>query len=207
MSWIDYDGKRIPRRSLLPGECYFERSFATHPWFVQDIGRTNEDDSGDASLLMTGQQQSPQCFEQGARNCCIFRLGNAMATARLTGSLIWNPARKTISFVKQTKLGVERKTSCGITGVEAASMEGGGVDPSKKRLCTAGADREAETGRAVAARATIRAEKARILEEIRSSRMYPPGGVEGKSGKHLAREGLGVGAPNLRFVMIGSNTI
>lgn len=130
-----------------------------------------------------------------------------MATARLTGSLIWRPAGKTISFVNQTKLGLAGKTPCGITGVKGASMEGGGIDPSKRRLCTAGADREDETERAVAARATVRAEKARILEEMRSSRMYPPGGVEGKAGKRLAREGLGVGAPNLRIVMIGSNMI
>jgi len=132
VSWIDYDGKRIPRRSLLPGECYFERSFATHPWFIQDIDRTDEGDSGDASSLMTDQQQSPQCFEQGARKCCIFRPGNAMATARLTGSLIWNPAGKTISFVNQTKLGVAGKTPCGITGVKAASLEGGGARSKQK---------------------------------------------------------------------------
>lgn len=83
----------------------------------------------------------------------------------------------------------------------------GGLDPSKRRLCTAGADREAETERAVAARATVRAEEAKILEEMMSLRMYPPAGVERKAGKHLSREGLGVGAPNLRIVMIGSNMI
>ncbi|CAN0370098.1 unnamed protein product, partial [Ectocarpus sp. 13 AM-2016] len=35
VSWIDYDGRRVPRRSLAPGACYFERSFATHPWVIQ----------------------------------------------------------------------------------------------------------------------------------------------------------------------------
>lgn len=127
-----------------------------------------------------------------------------MAVARLTGSLIWNPSGKTLSVTKQAKVGVTGMSASALAAVGSGATEGAGVAPGKKKICVAGAEREAEATRAKAERASVRREKARILEEMRTWRRYPPGNV-GVGGDCEAAGGLGQGAPNLRVVMVGSS--
>ena len=38
VSWIDYEGERIPYGSIAPGETFESRSFATHPFEFADAG-------------------------------------------------------------------------------------------------------------------------------------------------------------------------
>lgn len=220
VSWIDYDGRRVPRRSLAPGACYFERSFATHPWVIQHCDRKS---------LHAGGQQEEKCELTGSgapaplqpsppreagddddddAEFCVVRLGDAMALAQLTGSLIWNPTGRTLSITKQARVGVPGMSAAARAAVGAGVEDGGGLDPGMKRLCMAGQRREAEEARARAARAVVREEKARILEEMKAWRTHPLGGgglgagggvAEGLGGK------LGQGVPNLRVVMIGSS--
>lgn len=197
VSWIDYDGKHIPRRSLAPGACYFERSFATHPWLVQRCHSAQGSPAGTCCQ----KTNAPPVKEGEEENCCIVRLGDAMAAARLTGSLIWNSDGRTLSITKQVKVGTAGVGANAITAAAAAPMEGGGVDPGKRRVCMAGADREAAAARASAGRANVREEKARVLEEMRIWRTHPTVGA----GDGGAMGGVGKGAPNLRFVMIGSS--
>mmetsp|Transcript_71137 Transcript_71137/g.199972 ORF Transcript_71137/g.199972 Transcript_71137/m.199972 type:complete len:651 (+) Transcript_71137:156-2108(+) len=37
VSWVDYDGRVVPRKVLGPGDALLERSFATHPWVVHSV--------------------------------------------------------------------------------------------------------------------------------------------------------------------------
>lgn len=37
VSWVDYDGRVVPRKVLGPGDALLERSFATHPWIVHSV--------------------------------------------------------------------------------------------------------------------------------------------------------------------------
>ncbi|CAB1103947.1 unnamed protein product [Ectocarpus sp. CCAP 1310/34] len=224
VSWIDYDGRRVPRRSLAPGACYFERSFATHPWVIQHSD-SNQAGSNDRSLHAGGQQEE-KCEPTGSgapvplkpsppreagddddAELCVVRLGDTMAVAQFTGSLIWNPTGRTLSITKQARVGVPGMSAAARAAVGAGVEEGGGLDPGMKRLCMAGQRREAEEARARAARAVVREEKARVLEEIKAWRTHPLGGgglgagggvAEGLGGK------LGQGVPNLRVVMMGS---
>ena len=137
-------------------------------------------------------------------DCCVVRLGNAMAAAQFSGSLIWNPARKTLSVTKQARVGVSGTASSAVAAVGVAARDGAGLDPGKKRLCMAGAARESDVVRGVAERASVRAEKARILEEMRTWRTQPPS-RSGAAGGRSRAGGLGQGAPNLRIVMMGSS--
>lgn len=202
VSWIDYDGKRVLRRSLEPGACYFERSFATHPWVIQhDIKVTqgcSEEEDASEEKQSGGKEALP-----AEGNCCVLRLGDAMAVARLTGSLIWNPEGRTLSVTRQAKVGVAGMSPSALAAVGVAPSEGHGLDPGKKRLCIAGTRREPEAARAMAERASVRREKARILEEMRTWRTHPLGDTGRGSGAAIG--GLGQGAPNLRFLMIGSS--
>ena len=117
VSWIDYGGKRVLRRSLEPGACYFERSFATHPWIVEYSCNNNNNNNNDQNdnntsesnretngLADEGESQdeattaSPSsALREDDGHCCVVRLGDSMAAAQFSGSLIWNPARKTLS--------------------------------------------------------------------------------------------------------------
>ncbi|CAN0475825.1 unnamed protein product, partial [Ectocarpus sp. 8 AP-2014] len=225
VSWIDYDGRRVPRRSLAPGACYFERSFATHPWVIQHSD-SNQYGSSDRSLHAGGQQgEKSESTGSGApaplqpsppreagddddAELCVVRLGDAMALAQFTGSLIWNPTGRTLSITKQAKVGVPGMSAAARAAVGAGVEDGGGLDPGMKRLCMAGQRREAEEARARASRAVVREEKARVLEEMKAWRTHPLGGgglgagggvAEGLGGK------LGQGVPNLRVVMMGSS--
>lgn len=226
VSWIDYDGKRVPRRSLAPGACYFERSFATHPWVIHYDDSKNCSHNGDVN--MEGQEEggasrrrggphSPQRQEpstppqhaHGEQECCIVRLGDVMALARLTGSLIWNPTGRTLSIAKQAKVSVPGMSAAAHAAIGSSATEGAGLDPGMKRLCMAVPRREAEEARARAGRAAVRKEKAHILREMKTWRTHPLSGVEGVGGDGQTAEGavggLGQGVPNLRVVMIGSS--
>ncbi|CAM9275422.1 unnamed protein product [Ectocarpus sp. 6 AP-2014] len=220
VSWIDYDGRRVPRRSLAPGACYFERSFATHPWMIE---HSDSNHYGNRSLHAGGQQEekrestgsgAPAPLQPSPREAgdgddaelCVVRLGDAMALAQFTGSLIWNPTGRTLSITKQARVGVPGMSAAARAAVGAGVEDGGGLDPGMKRLCMAGQRREAEEARARAARAVVREEKARVLEEMKAWRTHPLGGrglgagggvAEGLGGK------LGQGVPNLRVVMMG----
>ncbi|CAM9748093.1 unnamed protein product [Ectocarpus sp. 12 AP-2014] len=225
VSWIDYDGRRVPRRSLAPGACYFERSFATHPWVIQHSD-SNQYDSSDRSLHAGGQHEE-KCEPTGSgapvpfkppppreagdgddAELCVVRLGDTMALAQFTGSLIWNPTGRTLSITKQARVGVPGMSAAARAAVGAGVEDGHGLDPGMKRLCMAGQRREAEEARARAARAVVREEKARVLEEMKAWRTHPLGGGELGAGGGVA-EGLGgklgQGVPNLRFVMMGSS--
>ena len=227
MSWIDYDGKRVPRRSLEPGGCYFERSFATHPWVVQydernqnghheEINQTNRqqrDEGASGSRGAPRSQHRPQGLPQGASSAgeyCIVRLGDAMALARLTGSLVWNPTGRTLSVTKQAKIGAPGMTAAACADIGSGVNDGARLDPGMKRLGMAAHQREAEEARARAGRAIVREEKMRILQEMKTWRTHPVGGVgagvggEGKTAE-AAEGGLGQGVPNLRIIMIGSS--
>lgn len=136
-------------------------------------------------------------------NCCVVRLGDTMAIARLTGSLIWNPGRKTLSVTKQVKVEVPGMSASALAAVGIAAREGVGLDPGKKGMCFTGTEREAEATRAMAERASVRKQKTKILEEMRTWRMHTTGGAD--VGDVGVVEGLGQGAPNLRVVMLGSS--
>lgn len=224
VSWIDYDGKRVPRRSLAPGACYFERSFATHPWVIHyddlnqcrhDEGLNNQEQNEGGGSRSSGdphfqQRPTPPHEEQ---ECFVVRLGDAMALARLTGSLIWNPTGRTLSIAKQAKVSVPGMSAAAHAAVGSNATDGAGLDPGMKRLCVAGPRREAEEACARAARAAVRKEKANILQEMKTWRTHPLRGEEvgvgGAGGDGQATEGavggLGQGVPNLRVVMIGSS--
>ncbi|CAN0182534.1 unnamed protein product, partial [Ectocarpus sp. 4 AP-2014] len=225
VSWIDYDGRRVPRRSLAPGACYFERSFATHPWVIQHSD-SNQYGSSDRSLH-AGEQQEEKCEPIGSgapvplkpsprreagddddAELCVVRLGDAMALAQFTGSLIWNPTGRTLSITKQARVGVPGMSAAKRAAVGAGVEDGSGLDPGMKRLCMAGQRREAEEARARAARAVVREEKARVLEEMKAWRTHPLGGGGLGAGGGVAeglRGKLGQGVPNLRVVMMGSS--
>ncbi|CAM9980255.1 unnamed protein product [Ectocarpus fasciculatus] len=226
VSWIDYDGRRVPRRSLAPGACYFERSFATHPWVIQHSD-SNQHGGSDESLHAGGQQEE-ECESSGRgapaplhpfppreagdddddEEFCVVRLGDAMALAQFTGSLIWNPTGRTLSITKQARVGVPGMSAAARAAVGAGVEDGGGLNPGMKRLCMAGQRREAEEARARAARAVVREEKARILEEMRAWRTHPLGGGGLGAGGGVAGGlggKLGQGVPNLRVVMMGSS--
>lgn len=230
VSWIDYDGKRVPRRSLEPGACYFERSFATHPWFVQyddrsQSGHENDDQadqergkgaSRSGASRSRGAPQSKhrqRVLQQGANGggeYCIVRLGDVMALARLTGSLVWNPTGRTLSVTRQAKVGVPGMSAAACAEIGSCVTDGAGLDPGMKRLCMAAHQREAEEARARARRAIVREEKTRILQEMKTWRTHPIRGagddVSGeRSAAGAAVGGLGQGVPNLRVVMIGSS--
>lgn len=137
---------------------------------------------------------------------CVIRLGEAMATTRLTGSLLWNPNRRTFSLMKRAKVGSAGVSATRLARVGLESVEGAGLAPGKKGLCLAGAEREAEAARSAASRARVRAEKAKVLDEMRAWRTHPP--LRNEIGVDVPEGGLGVGAPNVRFVMLGtSNTV
>ncbi|CAM9593631.1 unnamed protein product [Laminaria digitata] len=219
VSWIDYGGKRVLRRSLEPGGCYFERSFATHPWVVE-YNNSNSNNTTTITTTTTNNNNNNTNTTNTTNNttnttttnnnkddgdCCVVRLGNAMAVEQFSGSLIWNPARKTLSVTKQARVGVSGMSSSAVAAVGAAAGDGAGLDPGKKRLCMAGASRESYLVRAVAERASVRAEKARILEEMRTWRTQPPPSSSGTPHDRSAAWGLGRGAPNLRVVMMGSS--
>lgn len=221
MSWIDYDGNRVPRRSLSPGACYFERSFATHPWVVhyEDVNKDEPKEGGvsqngeHSSFLQQNQQSTPPQRAHDDQECCVVRLGDAMALARLTGSLIWNPTVRTLSIAKQAKVSVPGMSAAAHAAIESNATDGAGLNPGMKRLCMAGPRREDEEARARAGRAAVRKEKANILQEMKAWRTHPLSGVEGGVGgvggdgrtTEGAETGLGQGVPNLRVVMIGSS--
>lgn len=219
MSWIDYDGRLVPRRALTPGACYFERSFASHPWVVQHIASQAETSDGAGGSNNNGSLESLDSEQEepneqlipslppkpaGDGDCCVVRLGDVMAVTRLTGSLIWNPSTMTLSLMRQAKVGVAGPDSNGLAAVDGVGVQGTGVAPGTKRLCLAGGEREAEAARSAAERARIRREKARILEEMRAWRTHPPGGTG--IGDATPAGGLGKGAPNIRIVMIGCSS-
>lgn len=231
MSWIDYDGNRVPRRSLEPGACYFERTFATHPWVVHHDDR-NQRGHDDEDRNMSEQNEGGVSFRRGnphseqrqeklslplqehdEQECCVIRLGDAMALARLTGSLIWSPTGRTLSIAKQAKVSVPGMSAAAHEAVGSSATEGAGLDPSMKRFCMAGPRREAEEARAKASRAAVRKEKAKVLQEMKAWRTHPLSGAKagavgvGGDGQNSegAVGGLGQGVPNLRVVMIGSS--
>lgn len=222
MSWIDYEGRCIPRRSLAPGACYFERSFATHPWLIETTGKSRSrltDDvcSGNVRAEKMGcrdggekigSSHAPNSILE-EKSCCVIRVGAALAVARLTVSLIWNPEGKTVSLTKQVKYEAPGTSASVLAAASTAAAEGVGIDPGKKRLCLAGGETSAEIARAAAGRAAVREEKARILEEMRTCRTYPLDSVEVDgctTSDRRAAAGLSQGAPNLRVTMIGSAT-
>lgn len=230
VSWIDYDGNRVARRSLAPGACYFERSFATHPWVIHCDDRihcgqhedlSKNDEEGGGGFRNRGDQHSQQRQEQSPppqrahdeQECCVVRLGDAMALARLTGSLIWNPTGRTLSIAKQAKISVPGMSVAAHADIGSNEMDGAGLNPGMKRLCMTGPRREAEEARARAGRAAVRKEKANILQEMKTWRAHPLSGVEATVGgvgdDGQIAEGalgrLGQGVPNLRVVMIGSS--
>lgn len=132
-----------------------------------------------------------------------------MALARLTGSLIWNPAGRTLSITKQAKVGVPGMSAATHASVGSDATDGAGLDPRMKRLFMAGPRREDEETLARARRATIRKEKGRVLREMKAWRTHPLGGVGvdavGVGSEGRAARGMGEGVPNLRVVMIGSS--
>lgn len=234
VSWIDYDGELVPRRSLAPGAWYFERSFATHPWVIQydnsDAG-VNTESLHRGRLLGEGdpegrRRQHQNCaLQEGAGSeydgdCCVVRLGDAMSHGRLTGSLIWNPAGRTLSITKQAKVGVPGMSAASNAAVGSYATDGAGLDPGRKRLCMVGPLREAEEARARAVRSSVRGEKIRILREMKTWRTHPPGvsapepggggGQRGDGGWGVAESvagRLGQGEPHLRVVMVGSSSL
>ena len=229
MSWINYDGRRVPRRSLVPGACYFERSFATHPWVIHFDDRTQsghdkdseneETNDGGMSQSIEGlssqqpEQNTPPQRAHNDQECCVVRLGDAMALARLTGSLIWNPTGRTLSIAKQAKVGVPGMSAAAHADIGSSATDGAGLDPGMKRLCMVGPQRGEEEARARTGRAAVRKEKVNILQEMKTWRTHPlnggVAGMVGNSGDGQAPEdavgGLGQGVPNLRVVMIGSS--
>ncbi|CAN0081591.1 unnamed protein product, partial [Hapterophycus canaliculatus] len=238
VSWMDYDGKRVPRRSLTPGSCYFERSFATHPWVVEhddsnDGGDTKvshdgaaqeQGESGGGVELHPQRQRQPQhqAPQKGTtehdEECCVVRLGDAMSLGRLTASLIWNPTGRTLSITKQAKVGVPGMRAAAHAAVGSGADDGAGLDPGMKRLCMAGPRREAEEARARAVRSIVRGEKIRTLQEMKTWRTHPHGGIRvgggsevdvgGDRGCGVAESGvgaLGQGVPNVRVIMVGSS--
>ncbi|CAN0073606.1 unnamed protein product, partial [Scytosiphon promiscuus] len=230
VSWIDYDGKRVARRSLAPGSCYFERSFATHPWVIQ---HDDSNDRGETQSLhhedfqsRFRQQQQPQYQASGKEEsehdeeCCVVRLGDAMSLGRFTGSLIWNPTGRTLSITKQAKVGVPGMSAAAHAAVGSDTSDGAGLDPGMKRLCMAGPRREAEEARAKTLRAIVRGEKIRTLQEMKTWRIHPSGGtgadMKGRNGQggdggcgvaESGVGGLGQGVPNLRVIMMGSSSL
>lgn len=228
MSWINYDGKRVPRRSLAPGACYFERSFATHPWVIHyddsvQYGNNkdvNEEENKEGSTFPSSrdphsqqqEQTSPRQRAHREQECCVVRLGDTMALAQLTGSLIWNPTGRTLSIAKQAKVNVPGMSAAAHADIGSSATDGAGLDPGMKRLCMAGPRRDDEEARARAGRAVVRKEKANVLQEMKTWRTHPLSGLEagvvGNGGDGQASGGavggLGQGVPNLRVVMIGS---
>ena len=75
MSWLDYDGQPVLRRSLLPGESYMEKSFASHPWLVRDASKKH-------SLLLT--------------------LGRRAAQVKAKFSAVWNANEHRVSFMSSS---------------------------------------------------------------------------------------------------------
>jgi len=75
VSWLDYDGQPVLRRSLPPGESYMERSFASHPWLVRDASKKH-------SLLVT--------------------FGARAAQAKSRFSAVWNASEHRISFMSSS---------------------------------------------------------------------------------------------------------
>lgn len=237
VSWIDYDGKLVPRRSLVPGACYFERSFATHPWVIHHDDSNQRGHDKKISPLEEQQQHTSRSGartdpsqqqrqrqhhhrhhqelhsldDENAGECCLVRLGDAMALARLTGSLIWNPTGRTLSITKQAKVGVPGMSAATHASVGSDVTDGAGLDPGMKRLCMAGPRREDEEALARARRATVRKEKGKVLQEMKAWRTHPVGAVRGVgTAGGVGTEGdtaggLGQGVPNLRVVMIGSS--
>lgn len=126
-----------------------------------------------------------------------------MALSKLTGTLVWNPSAMTLSVMEQAKIISTGKEVAGLVDTAPEYVEGGGLAPGKRGLCLAGAEREAETALRAAARIRFRTEKARILDQMRARRSHPVGvkGINSREGT----AGLGEGAPNVRFVMIGSS--
>lgn len=171
--------------------------------------------SADASPSVNGSTSEPHLAEEegnstnpsgkaaGDGKMCVLRLSGAMAVTRFTGCLIWNPCAMNLSLMKQAKVGVASNSLARLAGLDAEGVEGAGVAPGRKRLCLVGAEREAEAVRRAAARARIRREKARVLDEMREWRMHPPLGMRIKREKLSG--GVGAGAPNIKFVMIGSS--
>ena len=199
----------MPRRSLAPGACYFERSFATHPWVI----RYSDPKANGKNTDLHNEKPTPTQRATDEQDCCVVRLGDAMALARLTGSLIWNPTGRTLSIAKQAKVSVPGMSAAANVAIGSSATDGDGLDPGMKRLCMAGPRREEEEARARAGRAAVRKEKANILQEMKNWRMHPLSeggfGVRGNGGDGQTAEGtvggLGQGVPNLRVVMIGSS--
>ena len=75
VSWLDYDGQPVLRRSLLPGESYMEKSFASHPWLVRDASKKH-------SLLLT--------------------LGRRAAQVKAKFSAVWNANEHRVSFMSSS---------------------------------------------------------------------------------------------------------
>ncbi|KAG5191932.1 hypothetical protein JKP88DRAFT_274921 [Tribonema minus] len=84
VGWLDYGGQNVPRRVLLPGQTYFERSFASHPWLLQAMGPSG---TGSGS------------------ECVAVRCGaDAVAAgAGLAFCAMWDPLRRSVSVMPQAK--------------------------------------------------------------------------------------------------------
>lgn len=204
----------MPRRDLSPGACYSERTFASHPWILTHIASVNkgtDEDVGNdsargcstsaaSSRIAAAQQMTPLAEAEFDQDLCVVRVGDEMVVSRLSETLIWNPAAKSLSLMRQAKVGLPSASPENVTCL-ALHGEGAGIAPGKRRLCMVGTEREDERCRRAAQRARIRRAKVEILQHMASWRMHPPDGID--LGTRSSRAGIGQGVPHVRFVMVG----
>lgn len=62
----------------------------------------------------------------GDRDCCVVRLGDAMAVARMTGSVLWSPSNMTLSLIRQAKVGIAGPSICRLSDAGKTAMERAG---------------------------------------------------------------------------------
>ena len=111
VSWIDYDGDLVPRKELLPGESYMERSFSTHPWICTAVAWETTAVGGDMQAGMGDFAKNNAEVGNVAPKVCpsmIIRLGDGASSDLKSYSVMWDPEVRSMSFMPAAKISTGR---------------------------------------------------------------------------------------------------
>jgi hypothetical protein len=115
ISWIDYSGDLVPRKELLPGESYMERSFSTHPWVCTAVAweKTGMDEHAREELHSGLGSFAKREAEVGnvapaVSPSMVIRLGDSASSALKSYSVLWDPEIRSMSFMPAAKIATGR---------------------------------------------------------------------------------------------------
>jgi hypothetical protein len=114
VSWIDYAGELVPRKELMPGESYMERTFATHPWVCTSVawekGEMDRGGNGDLQHGMGGFAKAEAAANVAPKECpsIVVRLGDTASEKLQSYSVLWDPTVRAVSFMPAAKIAAGR---------------------------------------------------------------------------------------------------